>query len=126
MRRMLGQSELARNRLESAIHEFKRALELDPHDTDAMFGMAIALRKHGELPEAGKTLDEIAKRDPGYAGLAEQRGLLFEAQGEFKKAVDAYRAALEKDPGDTRCCCAWARRRSRPRTTTPPSRRWPR
>lgn len=101
MRRMLGQSELARNKLESAIHEYRRALELDPHDTDAMFGMSIALRKHGELPEAGKTLDEIAKRDPGFAGLAEQRGLLFEAQGEFAKAVDAYRTALEKDPGDS-------------------------
>ena len=32
--------------------------------------------------------------------MAEQNGLLFEAQGDFKKAVDAYRAALKKDPGD--------------------------
>jgi tetratricopeptide (TPR) repeat protein len=100
MRRMLGQSELARNRLESAVHEFKRALELDPHDTDAMFGMAIAQRKHGELDQAEKTLAEIEKRDPGFGGLAEQSGLLFEAKGDFKKAVEAYRSALEKDPGD--------------------------
>jgi predicted Zn finger-like uncharacterized protein len=100
MRRMLGQSELARNRLESGIHEFKRALELDPHDMDAMFGMGIALRKSGDLAGAGRALGEITKRDPGFAGLAEQSGLLFEAQGDFKKAVDAYRAALEKDPGD--------------------------
>jgi tetratricopeptide (TPR) repeat protein len=100
MRRMLGQSELARNRFESAIHEFKRALELDPHDVDAMFGTALALRKRGDLDQAQQTLEEISKRDPGYAGLAEQSGLLFEARGEYAKAVGAYRAALEKDPGD--------------------------
>ncbi len=101
MRRMLGQSEMARNRLESAIHEFQRALELDPHDVDAMFGMGVALRKHGDLDQAQKTLDEIGKRDPAYAGLAEQNGLLFEARGEFDKAVQAYTGALEKDPGDS-------------------------
>lgn len=100
MRQMLGQSELARNRLESAVHEFKRALELDPHALDAMFGMATALRKRGDLDAAAKALDEIGRRDPGFAGLAEQKGLLFEAQGEPGKAVQAYRDALEKDPGD--------------------------
>jgi tetratricopeptide (TPR) repeat protein len=100
MRRMLGQSELARNRLDSAIHEFKRALELDPHDVDAMFGMATALRKHGDLDQAQHELEEITKRDPGYAGLAEQSGLLFESRGDYAKAEQAYRTALDKDPGD--------------------------
>jgi tetratricopeptide (TPR) repeat protein len=101
MRRMLGQSELARSRLDSAIHEFSRALELDPHDVDAMFGMALALRKHGDLDQAERQLAEIGKRDPGYAGLAEQSGLLFEARGDFKKAAEAYGTALEKDKGDS-------------------------
>ncbi|MFI5309308.1 MAG: tetratricopeptide repeat protein, partial [Polyangiales bacterium] len=100
MRRMLGQSEFARNRLESAIHEYQRALELEPQDVDAMFGMAMAQRKHGDLDQAEKSLNEIAKLSPGYAGLAEQNGLLFESRGNFAKAVDAYTTALAKDPGD--------------------------
>jgi tetratricopeptide (TPR) repeat protein len=101
MRRMLGQSELARNRLESAIHEFKRALELDPHDTDAMFGLALSLRKHGDLDEADKVLTQITTRDPAYGGLAEQQGLLFESRGQFEKAIEAYKGALEKDQSNT-------------------------
>jgi cellulose synthase operon protein C len=101
MRRMLGQSELARNRFGSAIHEFQRALELEPQDTAAMFGKAIALRKQGDLDAAGKMLDEIERRDPGYAGLSEQKGLLLESRGEYARAAESYRLALEKDPADT-------------------------
>jgi tetratricopeptide (TPR) repeat protein len=100
MRRMLGQSELARGRFDSAIHELKRALELDPYDTDAMFGLGVAYRKRGELTDASRVFTDISKRDPDFAGLAEQRGLLLEAQGQHTQAVAAYRAALDKDPSD--------------------------
>ncbi len=101
MRRMLGQSELARNRLEAAVHEFSRSLELNPHDMQARYGMGIALRKAGQLERARNAFDQIAAQDPDYAGLAEQRGLLHEARGEHDKAVQAYTAALEKDENDT-------------------------
>jgi tetratricopeptide (TPR) repeat protein len=101
MRRMLGQSELARGRFESAVHEFKRATELDPDDLDAQFGLAMAYRKTNELEQARDLLDAIAKRDPQFAGLALERGLLLEAQGKYAEAVQAYRAAHIKDPSDS-------------------------
>jgi|GEM_PF-573170 len=101
MRRMLGQSELARGRFESAVHEFKRATELDPDSLDAQFGLATAYRKTNELDKARVLLDGIAKRDAQFAGLALERGLLLEAQGKFADAVTAYRAAHTKDPSDT-------------------------
>jgi tetratricopeptide (TPR) repeat protein len=101
MRRMLGQSELARNRLDSAMHEFKRAIELDAQDLDARFGLAVAYRRAGHLDEARTLFDAIAVRDPQYAGLTLERGQLLEAQGAYDKAVENYRVALEKDPKDT-------------------------
>ena len=101
MRRMLGQSELARNRLDSAMHEFKRAIELDPQDLDAKFGLAVSQRRAGNLEDARVLFDAIATRDPQYAGLTLERGQLLEAQGSFDKAVENYRAALEKDAKDT-------------------------
>jgi len=97
MRRMLGQSELARGRLDSAAHEFKRALELDPYDVEAKFGLGVSLRKGGDLEAAEVAFDDIAKRDAGFSGLAEQRGLLLEARGKYADAIDVYRKALEKD-----------------------------
>jgi tetratricopeptide (TPR) repeat protein len=101
MRRMLGQSELARGRYDSAVHEFQRATELDPDDLDAQFGLATAYRRVNELDKARILLDAIAKRDPQFAGLALERGLLLEAQGKWDEAASAYRAAHTKDPSDS-------------------------
>jgi tetratricopeptide (TPR) repeat protein len=101
MRRMLGQSELARGRLDSAAHEFKRAVELDPQDLDARFGLGVTYRRSGQLDSARRLFDEIGARDAQYAGLTLERGQLLEAQGEYAKAVEIYRAALAKDPNDT-------------------------
>jgi cellulose synthase operon protein C len=101
MRRMLGQSEIARNRLDNAIHEFKRAIEIDPEDLDARFGLGVAFRRNGQLKEAQNIFTQIEKRDPTYVGLALEHGQLFETQGDYKKAIESYTAALKRDPGNT-------------------------
>lgn len=98
MRRMLGQSELKRNQLESAITEFQRALTLDPGDMDALFGMGIALRRHGRLSVAEQIFDRLEKQDKSYAGLPLERGLLFEARGQFDLAAKSYQEALKQEP----------------------------
>jgi tetratricopeptide (TPR) repeat protein len=98
MRRMLGQSELARNHLDNAVHEFKRAIELDPEDWEARFGLGVAQRRLGNLEEARQIFQQVAVRDPSHGGLALEQGLIFEAQGKYKKAVETYQAALKTDP----------------------------
>ena len=97
MRTMLGQSELQRNRLESAIHEFSRALELDPQDMEAKFGLGQSRRRNGDLVVAKRLFAELGRRDDAYAGLSMERGLLLEAEGDFEGAVRAYKAALENE-----------------------------
>ena len=101
MHRLRGESELKSKRLDTAIHHFKRALELDPEDLEARFMMANAFRKNGQLHEAKLTLDQVASRDAAFAGLDIEWGLYYEAQGAYGKAVDKYRGALEKDPEST-------------------------
>jgi predicted Zn finger-like uncharacterized protein len=101
MHRLRGKSELASKRLDNAIHHFKRALELDPEDLEARFLMASAFRRNGRLHEAKITLDQVASRDAAFAGLEIEWGLYYEAQGDYGKAVESYRTALERDPSST-------------------------
>ena len=98
MRRMLGQSELKRNHLEGAITEFQRALNLDGGDMDALFGLGVALRRHGRLEPAEEIFRRLAKQDASFAGLSLERGLLFEARGKLDEAAKAYQEALKQDP----------------------------
>ena len=100
MRRMLGQAELSRNRLGAALHEFDRALSLDPADMEASFGRGQALRRDGRLPEATEVFRQIAQRDESFPGLALERGLLQEAQGDFSAAITLYEAALSRQEGN--------------------------
>lgn len=100
MRRLLGESELARGYLDAAEGEFRRALVLDPKDIGAQFFLGVVLRKRGKLDEAATAFDEIGKRDPKWPGLAVERGKVFEEKGEAPRAVKMYREALEKNPRD--------------------------
>ncbi len=100
MRRLLGESELARGYLDSAEKEFRRALELDPQDLGSQFFLGVVLRKRGKLDEAAETFDAIGKIDPKWPGLAVERGKVFEEKGESDRAARMYRAALEKNPRD--------------------------
>jgi cellulose synthase operon protein C len=100
MRRMLGDMELARSSLAAAETEYRRALELDPNDLAARFSLGVTLRRSGKLEEAEQTFDQVARRDDAWPGLALERGLLFEAEGQGDRAVQAYERALAERPTD--------------------------
>lgn len=100
MRRMLGESELARNNLAAAETEYRRAVELDGSDLSSRFGLAVTLRRAGKLNEAAEVFDSVGEADPSWPGLSLERGLLFEAEGRGERAVEAYQKALEEQPGD--------------------------
>lgn len=100
MRRLLGESELARGYLDAAEQEFRRALELDPDDLGSQFFLGVVLRKRGKLEEAAQTFDAISKIDSKWPGLAIERGRVFEEKGEASRAVKMYQEALQKNPRD--------------------------
>jgi len=100
VRRMTGESELARGNLSEAIREFRAALSLDAHDTGALFGLAVASRRDGHLADADRNLSRLAEQDVAYPGLALERGRLFEARGQAARAVRSYTRALAEHPED--------------------------
>jgi tetratricopeptide (TPR) repeat protein len=100
VRRLLGWAELDRNRLDEAIKQFVQALEMEPRDSAAQFGLAIAYRRKGLLEEAGVELEKVQALDAKFPGLPLEKGRLAEASGDMDAAVTSYRKALEEAPRD--------------------------
>ena len=100
MRRFLGDSELARNRLEAAEVQYRRALALSNDEPGALFGLGVTQRRGGHYVDAAKSFDALVIVDPDYPGLDLERGLVYEAQGLSARAVEAFSSALEAHPND--------------------------
>ena len=97
MRRKLGESELARGNTEAAIEELRRALELDPDDTAALFKL-------------GETHFRFAARQPKahwrqkisrfyYAAYNVTRALRLHVAGEYSTDVKDHQR-IERLPDD--------------------------
>lgn len=100
VRRLLGESELARGNVPAAIEQFQLALRLDENDAAARFDLGAAFRRVGRIDEAAVELDRVAALDSAYPGLELERGMVFEAQGNAARAVASYRSALTAHPND--------------------------
>ncbi|NNK05899.1 MAG: tetratricopeptide repeat protein [Myxococcales bacterium] len=100
VRRVLGWAELQRNRFDDAIKQFTEALEMEPRDSSAQFGLAVAYRRKWKLDEAEAELAKVEALDAKFPGLALERGRLAEARGDMDAATESYRKALVESPDD--------------------------
>lgn len=108
------------NRLEPALVQWRRAVELQPANTVFRYNLASCLDSMGKHAEAAAELEDALRRDPDFeraktllaqqrqkqAALAEgpsaqewyERGQLLVEQGAPAEAYAAYKAALRADP----------------------------
>jgi len=100
VRRLLGWAELQRGRLDEAIEQFAAALQMEPRDSSAEFGLAEAYRRKRMFPEAAASLAKVEEFDAKFPGLLLEKGRLAEAQGDMEGAIAGYRAALAESPDD--------------------------
>ncbi len=100
VRRLLGWAELQRGRLDEAIEQLQAALQLEPRDSSAEFGLAEAYRRKRMFAEAAASLAKVEALDASFPGLLLEKGRLAEAQGDMEGAIAGYRAALAESPDD--------------------------
>jgi tetratricopeptide (TPR) repeat protein len=100
VRRLVGWAELQRNRVDEAIKQFGQALEMEPRDSSAQFGLAVAYRRIGRLDEATAALAKVEELDANFPGLPLEKGRLAEASGDVDAATASYRKALLESPND--------------------------
>jgi len=100
VRRLLGWAELQRNRVDDAIKQFEQALEMEPRDSSAQFGLAVAYRRTAKLAEAAEALAKVEDLDANFPGLSLEKGRIAEASGDVAAATESYRKALLASPED--------------------------
>jgi tetratricopeptide (TPR) repeat protein len=79
----------------------EKALALKPGDAGLKEGLADAYAWNQRYDESALLYMELAQKDHG-AGLMRKMGEVYIASGEFKKAQEFLKKALESSPGDKR------------------------
>src|SRR5207248_6451509 len=83
---------------EGAEQAWRRALELDPGDAEALFHMGNRLRERGETEGAIDHYEHALVRAPGHVGVTNNLGLALETAGQIERAEACYRAVLAREP----------------------------
>ena len=109
--RSLANDLKRRENAASAVELFRKALDLDPDNIDALVGLATLCsyqvlnlyRLDGRdalLEEAEALLSRAAALAPEHTGVLKARALLHRAHGRFAEAITATAAVIARNPGE--------------------------
>ncbi len=91
--------ELARQgRLDEAIKEFTKAIELDPLFAETYNGRGLVYSSLSQFERAIKDYDQAISLNPQYAEAYYNRGLAYFYLGQFERAIREYDRAIFLDP----------------------------
>ena len=85
-------------RLEAAAARYRRVLQVDPANVDALTGLADVLESLGRNGEAISVLEDAVKRSPLSGPLQGRLADAFHAQGNLGRAIEAYGKAVDLEP----------------------------
>jgi superkiller protein 3 len=97
-RNNFGAELLKQGRLEEAIREFQRAVEVDPTYAAAAFNLAYAYDRGGRIEEALAQYSHALELDPQNVLGQNNLGVLYDKQGRYEEAIAAFEQALRLDP----------------------------
>jgi len=81
---------------QSAIAQFRKAVEADPADADYRFNLAVALQRAGEVEAAEEQLKEAVKLDPSDAEAKTVLGIVAARGTQARAAARGTRSPLER------------------------------
>ncbi len=85
-----------------AIEYFERAVDMDPHHSQALFRLAGENSLYGNDEEAIRLYEQSLSRPPFYLGALLNLGLLYEDKNNFAAAAFCFRRILAFDPNHER------------------------
>jgi tetratricopeptide (TPR) repeat protein len=97
---VLGSLRLDQFRWQEAEESLTRAIELDPDYAPARHWYALGLTIRGQFDEAQQQLHAARAADPGRRAVDTASAYVHYTAREFDRAIEQYRAVLERDPSD--------------------------
>jgi len=97
---MLGRLHKALQNSTEAMAAYKKALELDAGNEDAMTGLATVYADLGDNKAAAEMLRKVADKDPNPRSLTSLAGV-YEQLKDYSLAAEMLRRALDQQPGNS-------------------------
>ena len=93
---LTGDLHRAAGRPDAALDAYRQAAALDPEDSRAALGLAIAHEELGRLDEAERAFERVLQLDPRAAAASWHLAGLWIQSGRFAEAESALKEALER------------------------------
>jgi serine/threonine-protein kinase len=87
---------------QTAIAEFRRALELDPKDANAFLGLARSMAAAGDRKAAEDNFQEALKIAPGSWTVQNEYGIFLARIDRYEEAAERWQSALRIAPDNVR------------------------
>lgn len=101
---IVGAANMGLKRLDTALQNYRQALEINPHYAEAHNNMANALKDKGDLEAAIASYQEAIRLKPDYAEAHNNMGTVLLAQGHAEAAIASFERAIELKPDYARAC----------------------
>lgn len=82
---------------------YRKALEINPNSTEALYNLGNSLSKQGKLKESIEKYTAASKVEKNRIKLAKiyhNAGFMFQSAKRYQEAVQAYRQSLRNNPND--------------------------
>ena len=100
-RNQKGAELLGQGRIEEALYEFQRAVELDPNDPVARLNLAFTYDRQGQGEEAIAAYKQAIEMDPKNLLAYNKLGVLYNKLARYDEAIYEFENALSVNPADT-------------------------
>jgi type IV pilus biogenesis/stability protein PilW len=94
----IGVALYQKGRLDQAIAEFNKAIELNPRDAEAYNYRGSAYLQKGQVDLAISDYDQVLRLKPRDAEVYTDRGVAYGAKGQFDRAIADFNRAIELKP----------------------------
>ena len=97
-----GQVATRQGRLREGVEHLEKAIEIDPHDTEALFSLAYVCDLHGDDEEAIELYESLVDEPPLHVNAMMNLAVIYEDHGLYEEAATYLRQVLDHYPNHRR------------------------